>query len=152
MDHRTLDNAALYRLCNGNPEAIHFVQLGSAYVHLSDDQVDEPLSSQAQSAKRACRLGAMALELYTHPFFIKHMPELKQVMLLNLQMYELSVAWENSEVPWQRNFSDWARHGWLNVCLVVGDICAGYDSTSAELPEMMAMAYVNHHDQSGKVY
>lgn len=150
MDHRHLDNLALHRLCHGNMEAMDWVQRGAAYVHLADDQVDDGAINQVQAARRACRLGAMALELYTHPFFIRNMSALKHAMLNNLHLYELSVAWEHSDVPWQHSFSDWARHGWLQTCMVVGDICGGYDSTAAEAQEMMAMAYANHHDNSGK--
>lgn len=151
MTNLQLDHEAIVRLCNGNREALHWIQLGRAYVHEGDDQVDEDTGKNdpVAAAKRACRLGAMALELYTHPFFLKNMASLKSVLLLNFHYYRDAVRWENSQVEWQRNFSDWARHSWLMICLAVGDICSGFDSTDNESAEMHTMSYVNHHSISG---
>lgn len=128
---------------------MEWVALGRTYVHLADDKVDGGPVDAVAAARRDCRLGALALELYTHPFFVQNMAVLKYAMLRSFHAYEHSVRWEKSELPWQRNYSDWARHGWLDVCLTVGDICSGYDRTAAEYPEMMAMAYANHHAVDG---
>lgn len=144
-----LDHEAIVRICNGNREALHWIQLGRAYVHEGDDQIDEETTDKIAAAKRGCKLAAMALELYTHPFFLKNMAALKAVLLLNFHYYKDSVLWEESQVQWQSNFADWARHSWLMVCLAVGDICAGYDQTSNESPEMHTMSYVNHHGIDG---
>lgn len=150
MTHRELDNNSLFRLCAGDQVAMHWVQLGARYCHLADDQIDTPEKDPVAAARKACQLGALALELYTHPFFIKNMAALKYALLRNIHAYENSVAWEQSGTVWQSNYSDWARHGWIEVCTTVGDLCGGYGSTSAELPEMIAMAYANHHAIDGK--
>lgn len=149
MNHNQLDHNSVLRLVNGNMEALSWIEIGRQYIHEADDDIDEQ-SSKAVAVDRKCRLGALALELYTHPFFIKNMPALKYAMLRNLHNYRDSVMWEDSEVPWQREFADWARHGWLDVCITVGDICGGYVKTCNETLEARALSYVDHHDQTGK--
>ena len=152
MDHQRLDHEAVLRLVNGNMEALEWIQIGRRYVHEGDDLIDVDIAggSKIAAATRACRLGALALELYTHPFFIKNMPALKYAMLRNLHNYRDSVLLENSKVPWQKQFSDWARHGWLDVCQTVGDLCAGFDNTCNETLEMRALAYADHHSENGE--
>lgn len=152
MTHVELDHQAVLRLTNGDEEALDWIQLGRAYVHEADDLIDEDVASGnvRSAADRACRLGAMALDLYTHPFFMRNWAALKYAMLRNLHNYRDSVAWENSTVPWQKQFSDWARHGWLDVCITVGDICGGYDKTCNETLEMRSVSYSNHHKETGE--
>lgn len=152
MTHQELDHAAVIRLVNGNMEALDWIQIGRRYIHEGDDLIDIDVANgdTRSAAIRSCRLGAMCLELYTHPFFIKNMAALKYAMLRNLHNYKDSVLCEDSKVPWQKQFSDWARHGWLDVCLTVGDICAGFDNTSNESLEMRALSYAEHHSESGK--
>lgn len=152
MTHQDLDNQAVNRLCNNNQEALHWIQIGRQYVHESDDLIDVDVarSDKRGAVIRACRLGALALELYTHPFFLKNIAALKYAMLRNIHAYRDSVLFEGSSVPWQQQFSDWARHGWLEVCTTVGDICAGYDHTANETLEMRAVAFSDHHNEAGK--
>lgn len=153
MTHCEADQQALLRLTNGNAEAQEWIQLGRLYIHEADDLIDEDVAAGnvRSAADRACRLGAMALDLYTHPFFLKNMAALKYAMLRNLHNYRDSVTWENSVVQWQNQFSDWARHGWLDVCITVGDICGGYDNTCNETLEMRALSYADHHKETGEV-
>lgn len=152
MDNRRLDHTAVHRLCNGNREALEWVQLGRIYMHEGDDLIDEDVlaGDKVAAAKRAARLGAMALRLYTHPFFLKNIDALKHAMLRNFHNYRDSVIWENSDVEWQRQFSDWARHGWLEVCMTVGEICGGYDNVANESLELRTMSYVEHHSGKGE--
>lgn len=152
MNHQKLDHQSVLRLCANSPEAIDFINLGRQYIHEGDDLIDIDVAKGdvRGAAERSCRLGAMALTLYTHPFFIKNMPALKYAMLRNLHNYRDSVLFEGSKVPWQQQFSDWARHGWLDVCITVGDICAGYDNTCNETLEMRALSYVEHHSETGE--
>ena len=152
MTHQQLDHQSVVRLCNGNAEALSWIDLGRRYIHEGDDLIDIDVANQdvPGAAERSCKLGAMALELYTHPFFLKHWPALKYAMLRNLHNYRDSVLLGDSGQEWQRQFSDWARHGWLDVCITVGDICAGYEQTCNETLEMRALSYVDHHNEKGK--
>lgn len=153
MTNSELDNKQLIRLCNGNEEAMQWIQLGRIYCHEIDDliDVDVPKADRLSAAERACFIGYLAKELYTHPFFLKNSAALGQAMINNTNNYADSVRWEGSSIGWQRNHSDWARHGWLDVCLVVAFICGGYQNMRNESAELRTVAYVDHHDESGKV-
>lgn len=142
-----IDHATAKRICNGNEEAFDWMQLGRIYCHQIDDLIDEdlPKAERLRGAARACRIGALALELYTHPFFMKHWRELKTEMLRNTGNYAESVAWEESPHEWQRSFSDWARHGFIDVCLMIAQICGGYDHRMALAQELRTVSYIDHH-------
>lgn len=149
MDHNTAK-----RICNGNEEAFDWMQIGRIYCHEIDDLIDEDTKLEHDVARKlvagahACRIGAIALDLYTHPFFLKNMATLKEAMMTNTLNYADSVATEESQVEWQRQFSDWARHGWVQVCLTVARICGGFDHAKSLSMELRTMSYVDHHDQS----
>lgn len=148
-----MDSSAVVRLCKGNAEAFEWIQIGRIYCHEIDDLIDEdvPKANRISAAQRACRIGALALQLYTHPFFLKNMPALRAAMMLNTSNYLDSVEWEEASSEWQRHFSDWARHGWVQVVLVVAEICGGYENMRNESQELTTMAYANHHNQDKPV-
>lgn len=152
MNHQELDHNAVIRLCNGDQMALDWVQLGRLYCHAIDDLIDEDLTkgNAVTGAERACKIGAMALQLYTHPFFLRHAAVLRSHMMLNTLTYADSVRWENDKEEWKRQFSDWFRHGWVQVCLVVGELCGGYDNARSVSTEMWTMAYANHHKPTGE--
>lgn len=140
------------RICRGNAEAADWMQLGRLYCHEIDDliDIDLPRGDRGKGAERLCRIGAMALALYTHPFFLKHAGQLSTAMLINTTNYADSVRWENSPVEWQKQFSDWARHGWINILLAIAEICGGYANMRAEADELWEYAYNEHHDEKGQ--
>ena len=146
-----MDSQALVRLCNGNQEAMDWLQLCRYYCHEIDDLVDEtiPQADKSGGIDRVCRIGALALKLYTHPFFLKHLDALSAVMMLNTINYRDSCHAEASTIPWAQNFSDWARHGGIDVSLVVGEICGGYERTVGESMALRHVAYQLHHDAKG---
>lgn len=154
MTNDAADHDQVIRLCRGNQEAMSWIQIGKRYIHEIDDLIDEDLKqgNQARGAERVCLIGALAIELYTHPFFLKHGAALSAVMLINTNNYADSLRWEGSLVPWQRSFSDWARHGWIDVCLVVGYICGGYSSMRNESAELRTLSYADHHDDGGATH
>lgn len=153
MTNEQSDHDQIIRLCRGNKEAIHWVQIGRNYVHEIDDLIDDdiPNANRSGGAERACRIGVLALELYTHPFFVKNSTMLATAMLTNTNNYADSVLWEKSDRQWQRGFSDWARHGWLDVVLVVAYICGGHFNMRSESAELRALSYSDHHDEKGAV-
>lgn len=145
-----IDQQTAHRICNGSEEAFDWMQMGRIYIHEIDDLIDEDIARgahHAQAAQRVCRIGAIALDLYTHSFFLKNAAALKAAMMLNTINYADSVAWEDSKVDWQRQFSDWSRHGWIDVCLTIARICGGYDHAKAISLELRTNSYVDHHDK-----
>jgi hypothetical protein len=153
MTNQELDRDQLLRLCNGNQEAVHWIQIGRKYIRDIDDLIDDdiPKANRASGSERVCRIGALALELYTHPFFVKHSTMLATAMLTNTNNYADSVQWEGSDTPWQSSFSDWAKYGWIDVLLIVAYICGGRANMRDHSAELRAMSYSNHHDQKGEV-
>lgn len=153
MQHQQLDNDAVVRLCNGDAVALDWVQLGRRYVHELDDLRDEdlPNANVAGGTERICRIGAMAIKLFSHPFWLRNHQALASHMMINTIQYADSCRWESAREDWKREFSDWNRHGWLNVCLAVGVICHGgeYEPARAESAEMWTIAYRDHHDVNG---
>ena len=147
MNLEIFDRQAVIKLCCGNEVAIQWLQLGRRYVHLIDDVIDEdiPQANQARGAERICEIGALAIDLYTHPFFLANREALAQAMMTNTNSYADSVAWEKSGTKWKRDFSDWARHGWVEVALVVASICGGYRHMRAMSQELRTVCYMDHH-------
>ena len=142
--HRAMDRETVIRICQGNTEALDWIQLGRLYCHEIDDLIDEG-HSKIEKAERVCKIGAMALQLYTHPFFLKNLHVLRSHMMLNTSNYLDSVKWEEGN-GWQKSFSDWFRHGWVDIVLVVAEICGGYANMRNESQELRTMSYHAHHD------
>lgn len=154
MTNQTLDQMQLLRLCCGNTEAVQWLSIGHAYIHEIDDLIDEDIPRKSPgTVERIGRIGMLALQLYTHPFFLRYSGALSAAMITNCNLYMDSVRWEKSDVPWQRNFSAWARHGWVDVALLVGFLCAqpGRDpSAFAHLRrEAKEIRHSSQHDHAG---
>lgn len=172
------DQAALHRCCNGNREAMEWLVLWRDYVHLIDDVVDEDLAlmprgyhgdpeanqtaaagedTQPRSARinsrgieRVNRVGALAVVLYTHPFFLKNAGALRQVVLNCTNAYADSALWEHSEVDWQRQWADHYRHFGAEMVLAVASICGGYEHMRSFSPELRCICYHEHHLPNGE--
>ena len=152
MKNLKTDIKQVERLCRGNKQAVDWILLGSNYIHEIDDLIDEdvPKADRLAAAQRACRIGAIAIQLYSHPFYLCYGAALGAAMLVNTNNYADSVLWEDSKTPWQHSFSDWARHGWLDVILLVAYLCGGYENMRNESLELRTVSYADHHDDCGQ--
>lgn len=152
MTNDGIDQAQILRMCRGNEEAYQWIQLGRRYVHEIDDLLDNdvPKADRFSATERVSRIGILAIELYTHPFFVKHSQALGAAMVSITNSYTDSVHWEKSGTKWKANFSDWARHGWIDVCLLVAYICGGHQNMRNESAELRAIAFADHHDEHGQ--
>jgi len=83
-----MQQAAIHRVCLGQPEAMEFLRRWSDYVHAIDDIEDTETTAEFRLATFAA-----ALELYTCPFFARHAAALKPVVLNCTNLYADSVAW-----------------------------------------------------------
>src|SRR5260221_14792047 len=63
------------RACNGNADAFNFLTLWARYVHEIDDLVDGDRTGH----EALLATFAFAIELYSHPFYLRHLPALRQV-------------------------------------------------------------------------
>lgn len=142
-------NAALNeRTFLGNVEAMDFMRLWSEYVHAVDDIEDEPTTAEFR-----LRTFALAIEVYTHPFFLRNLAALRQVALNATNAFADVVAWEKSDEKWQKDFADVYRHFGQEMVFAVAGICAGparaYDHVRSISAEWRAMSFFQHHDRDG---
>jgi hypothetical protein len=135
------------RVCLGNAEAMEWLaRYWSPYVHAIDDIVD----GDTPGAEALLRTFALAAQVYTHPFFLRHGLELRQLVINITILYADSVAWEKSAMPWQREWADHNRHVGMEVVVAVAHILGGYDHARAISREQRVICYVEHHDLEGK--
>ncbi len=127
-------------VCKGNTEAVDFLNRWSAYAHGVDDLIDETTDNEFKIA-----LFARAIEIYSHPFYLKNLIALRQVALHANNMFADSVAWEKSDVKWQKDFADWGRHAATEMVIAVANIIGGYDHMRAVSLEMRKLCYTQHH-------
>lgn len=133
------------RICGGNESAKDFLIKWSTYVHKIDDIEDEETTSDF-------RMGvfALAIEIYSHPFYLANLHRLKQVALNCTNAYADCLKWEKSEIPWQREFADHYRHFGCEMPLAVASIVGGFEAMRGVSMEFRTACYVDHHDPEGR--
>ena len=133
------------RICLGNEAAKDFLLLWSQYVHAIDDIEDEETTSEFR-----LKTFALAIEVYSHPFYLTNLSRLKQVALNCTNAYADVVKWEKSEVPWQKEFADHYRHFGCEMPMAVASIVGGYAAMRAVSLEFRTACYVDHHKGNGE--
>ena len=104
------------------PWASKFVLDYTCYVHLIDDIIDEPKDSE-----RTLQAFALANIIYSNPFYQQNCVALSVVEALINNDYADSVAWEKSEVDWQKKHADVLRHSGYHMFFAVVLLLAGRD-------------------------
>lgn len=153
-DSKLYHRENLLRLTKGNETAADWIAMGRVYIHLLDDIIDEDLApngDRKQGIQRVLRLAAMALELYSHPWFRQNALLLSSVMLIANVNFADSVDWEQATEDWKRQWSDWSRHGWLDAVLLTAYLCGGYEHMASMSKAVRQIAWEQHHDETGKV-
>ena len=145
MSPNDFTKSALQRACLSNAEAMDFLQRWVDYIHGIDDLIDEQTNAEFRIG-----LFIRALEIYNHPFYLKHRLTLNPVILNTTNLYADSVAWEQSEVAWQREFADYARHGGGEMVMAVAGIVGGYPHMRAISQEFRAVNYCTDHQEKVK--
>lgn len=140
------DVKLIQRICKNDPEAMDFLANHWAhYCHEIDDIVD---GERTQPAEILLTFGR-AIELYTHPFFVRHGAALRQMARNVTLMYAQTVAWEKIE-DWRAQWADHHRHCSIEMVVAVATICGGMAHAAAVVPELRVMSYQDHHDKEGK--
>jgi hypothetical protein len=147
MTRDEVDLAALRRCCGGNEEAMGFLNLWRRYVHGIDDLIDRP---GRVGAEEILRTFALAAELYSHPFYLRHIGHLRGLVFSITNAYADSVGWERSEVDWQRSWADHYRHVGAEMVLAVAFLCAGYEHMRSVSRELRIVCWHEHHTPGGK--
>lgn len=147
MTRLELDNELLQRICLGNAEAMDFLaNHWSPYVHEIDDIID----GQRTGAEGILSTFARAALLYSHPFYLKNLPALRQVVLLVTNLYADSVAWERCGEEWKQDWADHNRHAGMEMVVATAQICGGYDHARVISQEQRAVCWHEHHNRNGQ--
>lgn len=104
-----------------DPEAADFLIRALDVMHRVDDLVDEHTTAEAKIATVIA-----AMDLYVHPFFLKHPRTLYTTIHNCASVWADSVAWEQSEDPAQREWAEMARHAGIELYAAVADIKGGW--------------------------
>ena len=135
--------ALLNRICCGNAEAADWLaHYWNPYVHEVDDIVDGERTDPRDWLKTFAR----AALVFSHPFYLKHLPTLRAIVLNITVTYADSVAWEQSPDAWKRDWADHNRHAGMDMVLAVAAICGGLDAAFAVSQEQREICYHEHHD------
>lgn len=148
MNRGEMDLRLAERVCNGDREAMDWLaHHWSPYVHGIDDIIDGDRCKPEDVLDTFAR----AALLYAHPFYLKNLLALQRLVLVITNAYADSVAWEKSEVQWQRDWSDHNRHVGMEMVIAVAQICGGYQHARAISKEQRVICWHDHHTPQGEV-
>lgn len=135
------------KVTRGNREAMDWLaNWWSLYVH----QIDDIIDGERTTAEEILATFALAIGVYSHPFYLQHLVALRQLVLNVTNLYADSVQFERSDVAWQREWSDHNRHAGQELVLAVACICGGYQHMRTISAEQRVMCHSDHHDREGK--
>lgn len=112
----------LLRAACGNQVALDFVNRGFEVFHMVDDLVDETTTAEFK-----LRTVIKAMELYCHPYFLKHGVALHGVIRNCADVWMQSVIWEKHPDKARANWAEVTRHCGLDLACAVADIEGGWD-------------------------
>jgi hypothetical protein len=135
-------------LCPGNPEAQSFIRTWARYCHEIDDVID----GERPGAQDVLGTFALSALVYSHPFFLRNVFELRGVALVVANMYADSVEWEKSDTVWQRQFADCYRHAGNEMVLAVARLCGGWEHARRFSLAQRMMCWSTQHEQENQAY
>lgn len=138
------EEARILRVCAGDREAFDFLCVWARYCHEVDDIIDGDRRDVADILSTF----ALAPMVYSHPFYLRHLPALRQVVLLVANMFAESVEWEKSMVPWRREFAGVYRHAGNEMVIAVAQLCGGYDHARMISGEQREICYFTQHPET----
>jgi hypothetical protein len=147
MTRNEMDVELVRRICCGNQSAMDFLaNYWAKYCHLIDDLID----GDAKGAEATLRAFALAITIYSHPFYLQNLAALRQVALNVTCLYADTVAWENAG-DWRGTWADMNRHCSIEMVVAVATICGGYEHARCVIPELRMLAYAEHHREGKAV-
>lgn len=125
------------RACCGNAEALNFLGKWASYVHNIDDAID----GDVPGPEHLLATFAQAIEIYSHPYYLRHISALKPIAIMITSTYADSVEFERSDVEWKRQWADQFRHVGKVMVEAVATLCGGYDTLRSVSQELNAMCH-----------
>lgn len=145
MNLQQFNAQSLQRACRGDAEAMDFIDKFRQYMHGIDDIEDTQTGTEFR-----LHTFILAMHVYNHPFFLKHGAALKQLILNITNTYADCVAFEKSDIEWQRQWADHHRHCGLELVLAVAGILGGYVHMRSVSREFRVACHEGHHDNAGR--
>jgi len=137
----------LTRFCKGDAEALDFlVNHWFPYCHEIDDIVD----GARPAARDQILTFTRAALLFSHPFYLRNLGALRQIVLNLSIAYADSVMWEKSETAWQREWADAHRCCGNEMTIAVAGITGGLEHAFSVSLQLRQISYAEHHTAEGK--
>jgi hypothetical protein len=130
----------------GNEMAADFLKVWGIYVHGIDDLIDGDKSG----SESMLEVFMTAAFVYTHPYFVQNMPQLRQIAVNCTNAYADTVLWEKAG-GWKQNFSDHYRHFGAEMVLAVAGLCGGYMHMRQASPLLRELCWNEHHNEKGEM-
>jgi hypothetical protein len=118
----------------------------SPYVHEVDDIIDAERTDTGDILATFAR----AAMVFSHPFYLKHMAELRLLVLNITCAYADSVDWERTATSWKQQWADHYRHVGMEMVIAVAMICGGYDHARSISKEQREICHLDHHNKRGE--
>jgi hypothetical protein len=132
----------IYKLaCGDNAEAFQFLMGWNLYVHSIDDLID----AEKKDPQKLLDTLALANTLYSLDFYQAHSQAFRMVVLLVTNHYADSLAWANSEIPWQKTWADTLRFAGNEMVLAVAAACGGNERVRAVSLKLRENSWNTHH-------
>lgn len=130
----------------GNESAAAFLRLWRSYVHGIDDIIDGDISTPED----VLNVFMQAAFVYSHPFYLENLRELRQLVVNCTNAYADSVLWEKHTEEWKRQFSDHYRHFAAEMVLAIAFICGGYPHMRSVSAVLRTVCWTEHHNSKGE--
>jgi len=134
------DNTQLKELFKRRPDALEFLHLYNAYVHLIDDIIDDRCTEPA----KILEMQHAARNVFSHPFYQQNIQQLYVVEALNNDTYRTSVEWERGDVEWNRRHAACLRHCGYSMVFAVILITGGQDILTGMSSSFREQCHLKH--------
>lgn len=108
--------------CLGDAEAYDFLMRALEVFHRVDDVVDETTDAEFKITTVI-----KAMDLYVHPFFLKHSRSLHTAIRSCASVWADSVRWEHSGEPSKQAWAQHARHAGIELFAAMADLKGGWE-------------------------
>ena len=132
-------------IANGNREAADFLDRFSLLLQAADDVVDEPADAEF-------KISTFQLfnEVYSHPFYLRHVREFSLVVTLFNSSYADAEQAKHSNLKWKQELADVLRHSSAELIRAVAYLCGGWSHLRAMSMKFHEACYYEHHTAEGK--
>lgn len=132
------------QITKGNEEAAHFLMVWDDLLEAVDDTVDEQTDAEFK-----IRTAQRFIEVYSHPFFLKHVRELSLLVSLINNAYADSEDCALSKLSWKKELGDVLRHSSGEMTRAVALLCGGYDHLRSISMKFWEACFYRHHKPDG---